>query len=298
MQTVSVTTPITVKIGDITDATTYNVHSSYSSTEFPVTIEGDWRTNQNAFTEDRKDGIFPPIILNGGYKGKGLRIYAVDNADFSQIQVNECSGCALEIKAMRQCSFQSVRLHRNNSPDCIFRITQDANRYSTNMVNFGQVICMANDAPTTIEMLSLAGSKNRLRIITFGMLVCHPTWQTLKNQFPGVTYPSARANRKHLHMDADDITIVSFNFRLEPLDAITSRAVVLEPGSVRVVMLNGQILRRRKDTEDFVDGDITTLVPTFAQPTPLASQGYKTFKAESASSINGPIVLNPFWPGQ
>lgn len=298
MQTVSVTTPITVKSTDITEATTYNVHSSYNSTEFPVTIEGDWRPNQNPGTEDRKDGTIPPLIFNGGYKGKGLRIYACDNCDFSQIQVNECSETALELKSLRQVHFNTIRLHRNNSPDCIFRITSDPNRYSTNMVNFGQVVCMGNDAPTTIDMRTLAGAKNRLRILTFGMLVCHPTWQTLKNQFSGVTYPSARADRKHLHIDADDITLCSFNFRLEPFDAITSRAVVVEPGSVRCVMLNGQILRRRNDTDDFIDGDELLTPISFAQPTPLSSQGYKAFKAESANSITGPIVLNPFWPGQ
>lgn len=290
--TVSVTTPILVKAADIVDDMIYNVHSSYNSTEFPVTIEGNWRVNQNPFTEDRKDGILPPIILNGGYKGKGLRLYAFDNADFSQVQVNECSGTALEIKAFRQCNFESVRLHRNNSPDCIFRITADPNRYSTNMVNFGQVICMGNDAPTTIEMLTLPSAKNRLRLINIGMLVCHPTWQTLKDQFPGVTYPSARANRRHVHMDADDVTVSLFNFRLEPEDPITVRAIYAEATCQRVVFLNGQVLRRRGDTEDFVDGPINlSNAQLAATGKPV---GYKSLVERNTGNVQGPVVINPF----
>jgi hypothetical protein len=294
MAVVNVTTPIVLTPATIpTEETTYNVQPSYSSASPAITIEGDWKPNQNPFTEDRRDGRWPNIIINCDYKCKGLRIYAVDNADFSNIEVNESNGYALEISAMRQCAFNgSVRIARCTSTDAIMRITGDPNRYSSNMIDFRQIICMANDAPRTIEFITAPGAKNRTRIITISQLCCHPDWASLNAQFPD-TVPFAPRARTHIWLDADDVTVPSFNFRLDPLDPTTARAIFAAPECRRVVFLNGQILRLRTDNPaDFVEGPINQ------SPSSLAATGrpvgYKSLIDQELGGIAGPIVVNPF----
>lgn len=296
MATVTVTTPIVLNPGDLTEETTYNVDSSYSSSSPAVTIEGNWRPNLNPYTKDRRDGKWPNIIINCGYRSKGLRIYAVDNADFSNIEINESNGYALEISAMRQCAFNgSVRIARCTSTDAIMRITGDANRYSSNMIDFRQIICMANDAPRTIEFLTASGAKNRTRIITISQLCCHPDWASLNAQFPA-TVPFAPRARNHIYLNADDVTVSSFNFRLDPLDPKEARAIVAHQDCRRVVFLNGQILRLRTDNpEDFVEGPINQLtsdLPSIGRPT-----GYKSLNNQVIGGISGPVVINPFSAG-
>lgn len=255
MNIVTITEPLTLRPGQLDRPTRFVVASDMGD-QYAVTIEGNWKTRENPWSEDRFDGIWPAIQVDCNYLSRGVLLNRVDNADFDPIRVTESNGPAVEFRSLRQCHFGSVRAHRCKSTSRILLFSGNDQSYSTNMINMGQVVCMGCDAPVTVEMVN--ASKNDVRIITIAQLICHIAWEPLRQQFPGTRSFGPR-NRVHLALnDATAITIVSCNLRMDAQDPDTARAITTSNKAEDCIVSGGQILkvRGRSDLGSLVVGNV------------------------------------------
>jgi hypothetical protein len=254
-----ITEPVIIRPSELRGDTRFIVEKDFGDF-YAVTLEGNWKPRENPESEDRFDGPFPPITLECGYQSRGIRLYRIDNASIGELIVTESRGEALEICQVRQSRLESVRLHRCQSERSIVRFAAVAGSYSTNMVDCGQFVVMACDAPTTIAFDNCEDSANRIRLITFSQLICHPAWEPARKQFPRL---SEFQPRKRTHIDfqnAENVTITSYNMRLDPQDFDGSMAFQASPKARGIVAVNGQVMRRRnEDWRKFVSKSVTVL---------------------------------------
>lgn len=266
--------PVTIHPDELRDDTRFIVERDFGD-KFAVTLEGIWKPRENPHSEDRRDWQKHAITIECGYLSKGLLVYRVDNADIGPIWVEESRGEALEICQVRQSEFASIRCHRCQSQTSIVLFSAVEDSYSTNMVSFsGQFNVITCDAPTTVLFANCKDSVNRLRLITFHQLNCHPTWGPAQEQFPKLKEFKPRKNRVHVDFaNAQDITVLSYNMRLDPNDGAESKAFKASPdeqlpnrtivrGARNIVLVNGQVLRQRgEDPQKFISRPVRTLVP-------------------------------------
>jgi hypothetical protein len=256
-----ITEPVTIRPGELRDATRFVVEKDFGDV-YAVTLMGNWKPRENPESEDRFDGPVPPITVDCGGLSRGLRVDRMDNFTAGELIVRESRGEALEIRQVRQSRFVSVRCHRCQSDRSIVRFAAVPGSYSTNMVDCGQFVVMACDAPVTIAFDNCEDSANRIRLITFSQLICHPSWGPAAKQFPRL---SAFEPRKRTHVDfqnAEHVTVSSYNMRLDPQDHDGSMAFQASPKARGIVAVNGQILRRRnEDWRKFVSKSVTVLRP-------------------------------------
>jgi hypothetical protein len=260
------TEPVTIRPSELRDATRFVVERDFGDL-YAVTLEGNWKPRENPESEDRHDGPFPAITVDCGYQSRGIRLYRIDNASIGELIVLESRGEALEICQLRQSRLESVRCHRCQSDRSIVRFAAVPGAYSTNMLDCGQFVVMACDAPVTIAFDNCEDSANRLRLITFSQLICHPAWTPAAKQFPRL---AEFRPRKRVHVDfqnAEHVTVSSYNMRLDPHDHDGSMAFQVSPKARGIVAVNGQILRRRnEDWRKFVSKSVTILRPTEVGP--------------------------------
>jgi hypothetical protein len=256
MKFVPLKEPITIRPGDVTEPTVYQTMEDFGD-RFAVTVEGAWRRNKKS--EDRFDSRFPcpGIAVDCGYLSKGICANRVDNTTFDQINVTESRGQSLKVLAVRQSEFRTVRVHRGQSPDSIICVTGVDDSFSPNMLLFGQVSCMANDAPRTVEFVNASGAKNPVRVVTVSQLLCHIAWPSMAEQFP-MTKSFGPRVRTHLDLgDATGVTITSVNMRLHKDDLPGSLAIRAGESARECVVDGGQILRRRgEDWQKLVAGNV------------------------------------------
>ncbi len=252
MRIVTISEPKVYQSSELTEPVRFVVDRDFGD-RFAVTIDGNWRRNPQS--EDRFDGPLPPITVDCGYRSKGLLLYRLDNADISPVIVRESSGTAFEVRSLRQCQFQSVRVHRCEGDSEIVLLSGDRGSYSSNMLHFGQMVCMACDAPTTVRMAN--AEKNAIRLISFGSLYCHPAWGPLRRQFP---LTAGFGARRRVHVDfgsAYAVTISSLNCRMDRDDPVGSLALLANDDARDIEIVNGQILQQRgADVRGLVSGPI------------------------------------------
>jgi hypothetical protein len=243
-----ISTPTTLRAEDITVPTRFIFSPTGSfGAEYPLTIEGNWRTAVSGFTEDRYDsiGAFPAISVecNGN---KGLLLYRFDNAQFESIRVVESNGTALELKSIRQCIFTDIHLHRCKSTTEICLISGEG--YSVNMCSFGMIMMYPFDAPVGLRITG--GTTNPVRIIDFANIMLHnPPGGILTTQFPYCADFAARELTMIDFGDAENVIVTSLNCRFYTESPDTCLALKADATSSNIVVLSGQILRRSSGDE-------------------------------------------------
>ena len=258
MKTITVTKPLILKPSDITEPTVFDVQADLGG-KYAVTIEGNWRRNQTD-SEDRFDGLFPvhPIVVKCNYLSPGVLVKRDDNSTFTQITVVESKGKAIQVLGCRQSTFGVLRAHRCQSPDSIISITGLEDSFSPNMLRFGAISCMANDAPVTVELVNAPGSKNAVRVIDIGSLWCHIAWPSMAKQFPVTAQFGPRA-RTHLALnDSVGVGVSVINCRMHRDDPPEAKAITAGPKAENCVIHTGQVLQvRGKSIANLISGNVT-----------------------------------------